>query len=226
MTLKDKVIVITGGSRGLGKELAREFFQNGAKVIITARNKKELEKTAKEIGVLSFVSDVTNEISLKKLSAFVLKKFGKIDFWINNVGIWIPHSSIENVKINDLQKAIDINVFGMIYGWRNAMFNMKKKKTGAIINIISLSGLNGRPMSSAYATSKWAARGFSESLRLALEPLHIPVIAIYQGGMKTDIFKNKKPKDYDTFMEPNYVAKKIVSNLKLKKPKIDLIISK
>ena len=226
MTLKDKVIVITGGSRGLGKELAREFFQNGAKVIITARNKKELEKTAKEIGVLSFVSDVTNEISLKKLSAFVLKKFGKIDFWINNVGIWIPHSSIENVKIKDLQKAIDVNVFGMIYGSRIAISAMKKKKTGAIINIISLSGLNGRPMSSAYATSKWAARGFSESLRLALEPLHIPVIAIYQGGMKTDIFKNKKPKDYDTFMEPNYVAKKIVSNLKLKKPKIDLIISK
>src|SRR3989344_966234 len=226
MTLQDKVIVITGGSRGLGKELARDFFQNGAKVIITARNKKELDITAKEIGVLSFVSDVTNENSLKKLSAFVLKKFGKIDFWINNVGIWIPHSSIENVKINDLQKAIDINVFGMIYGSRTAMSTMKKKKTGAIINIISLSGLNGRPMSSAYATSKWAARGFSESLRLALEPLHIPVIAIYQGGMKTDIFKNKKPKDYDTFMEPNYVAKKIVSNLKLKKPKIDLIISK
>ena len=226
MTLQDKVIVITGGSRGLGKELARDFFQNGAKVIITARNKKELDITAKEIGVLSFVSDVTNENSLKKLSAFVFKKFGKVDFWINNAGIWIPHSSIENVKIKDLQKAIDVNVFGMIYGSRTSMSLMKKQKKGTIVNIISLSGLNGRPMSSAYATSKWAARGFSESLRIALEPLHIPVIAVYQGGMKTDIFKNKKPKDYNTFMNANYVAKKIISNLELKNPKMDLIISK
>src|SRR3989344_9483210 len=138
MTLQDKVIVITGGSRGLGKELARDFFQNGAKVIITARNKKELDITAKEIGVLSFVSDVTNENSLKKLSAFVLKKFGKIDFWINNVGIWIPHSSIENVKINDLQKAIDINVFGMIYGSPPPVLSTNKKKTKTIkkINIL------------------------------------------------------------------------------------------
>lgn len=226
MVLKDKVVVITGGSRGLGKELAQEFFQNGAKVIITARDKKKLYATAKEIGVVPFVANVTNENSIKKLSVFSVKKFGKIDFWINNAGIWIPHTSIENVKIKDIQKAIGVNVFGMIYGSKSVMSVMKKQKKGTIINIISLSGLNGRPMSSAYAISKWAARGFSESLRLALKPFYVSVIAIYQAGMKTDIFKNHRPKDYDTYMEASYVAKKIVNNLKLKNPKIDFIISK
>lgn len=226
MEIENKVVVITGASRGLGKELAREFSKNGAEVIITARNKKELTMAAKEINACPIVADVTNENSVKKLSAFVIKKFGKIDIWVNNAGIWIPHSSIENVKVEDVQKAIDVNVFGMIYGSRTAMSTMKKQGKGVIVNIISLSGLNGRPQSSAYATSKWAARGFSESLRLALKPFHIPVLAVYQAGMKTDIFKDKKPADYGTYMDPNYVAKKIVGNLKLKSPKLDLIISK
>ena len=88
-----------------------------------------------------------------------------------------------------------------------------------------MSSLVGRPLSSIYASSKWAARGFTDSLRLALEPENISVIAIHPGGIKTKIFGNFVPQGYENWMEPAYVAKKIIQNLKRGKPKAEIVIN-
>lgn len=224
--LKNKIVVITGGSKGLGKALACAFLGEQAKVVINSHSKKELEKIAKEIGAVSFVGDVDNENDMKKLADFAVKKFGKIDIWINNVGIGMGHMPIEKVDSKEAHEVMEVNFFGMFYGSRSAMKYMKKQKHGTIINMLSSRSIIPSPLSSVYSSSKWAARGFTEALRVALKPAHVLVVAVYPSGMKTGFFGKIKPKGYENYMEPSFVAGKIVQNFKHSKPKEELIIEK
>jgi len=226
MNLKNKVIVITGASKGLGKALAVVFCNEGAKVIINAQSKRELSDASKETGALQCVGDVTKETDMKRLGNFAIKKYGKIDVWINNAGITTPRSPIEDIDIKLAHKVMEVNFFGTLYGSRVAMKIMKKQTSGTIINIISKGSLNGRPLSALYSSTKWAVRGFTLSLRLALKPEHIFVLAVHPGGIKTTIFGKNKPAEYKDWMEPSYVATKIIQNLKKKKPKEEIIIDK
>ncbi len=226
MILKNKVIVITGGSKGLGKALAQVLSAEQAKVIISARSAKELKQASLETGALSLVADITKEKEMEKLAAFAIKKYGRLDIWINNAGVWFPQSPIEEIDVKSAHGVFEVNFFGTLYGSRAAMKIMKKQKRGTILNIISRSALRGRPLSAIYASSKWAVRGFTELLREYLEPENVSVLAAYPAGFKSTIFKNKKPAGYDDWMEPAYVAKKIVQNLKREKPKEEMVISK
>lgn len=226
MDLKNKVVVITGSTKGLGKALALGFLNEKAKVVINARSKKEVEKASKEIGVMGYVGDVAKEADMQKLATFAIKKFKKIDIWINNAGIILPYSPIEKINPKKAHNVVEVNFFGTFYGSRSAMKSMQKRKQGTIINIISNSALTGRPLSSVYSSSKWAVRGFTQALRLALDPENISVVGVYPGGIKTTIFGKVKPMGYDEWMEPSYVAKKIIQNLKSKKVREELVIEK
>ncbi|MDD5068186.1 MAG: SDR family NAD(P)-dependent oxidoreductase [Candidatus Pacebacteria bacterium] len=222
--MKDKVVVITGGSRGFGRALAEVFIARGAKVIISSRDKKELEETADEIKATSVVADVTKEKEILNLRDEAVKRFGKIDYWINNAGIWFCFSTIEELDIPKVHDLMEVNLFGTMYGSRAALIQMKDQGFGTIVNIISVSGLRGRAKSSGYAATKYAVRGFTESLREACKETPIKVIAVYPGGMKTEIFHDKKPSDYDKFMDVESVAERTVMNLEAENPKEDLII--
>lgn len=230
MDLKNKVVVITGASKGLGKALASEFLNEDAKVIVNARSKKGLEEVKKELGVVTFVGDVTKEKDMQKLADFAVKKFKKIDLWINNAGITMPYSSIEKINARQAHKVMEVNFFGTFFGARSAMKYMKKQKYGTIVNIISIRSLVPHPLSAVYSSSKWAVRGFTEVLHTTLKPENISVIAVHPGGIKTNLYDRFKPKfkpvDYDNRMEPSYVAQKIIQNLKLKKPREEIIIKK
>jgi NADP-dependent 3-hydroxy acid dehydrogenase YdfG len=225
MNLKNKVVVITGASKGLGKALASAFLDEQAKVIANARSKKELQSVSKEIKVITYAGNVANETEMKKLANFAVNKFKKIDVWINNAGITLPQSSIEEINPREAHKVMEVNFFGTFYGSRAAMKDMKKRKQGTIINIVSMSSLVGRPRSSLYSSTKWAVRGFTEALRMALKSENISVIAVHPGGIKTTIFGKFKPAGYDNWMKPEYVAGKIIQNLKLEKPKTELIVN-
>lgn len=226
MKLTNKTVVITGGSRGLGELLATAFRKEKANVIICAKNTKILLATAKKIGAIPFIADVSMENDVKSLARFVIKKFGSIDIWINNAGISQDHDSIEKIDLKRGHQIIETNLFGTIYGSREAFSIMKQKKNGAIINIISTCALIGKPVSSIYSTSKWAVRGFTKALELAAKPEKIIVLSVYPSGMKTGLFGKNGRKGYDKFMEPSSVANKIMKNLKRKKPAMELIIKK
>jgi NAD(P)-dependent dehydrogenase (short-subunit alcohol dehydrogenase family) len=227
MDLKNKIVVITGGTSGLGKALAVCLLKEQAKVVINSRSKSEVQNVAKEIGAIGCIGDVTREKDMQKLAAFTFKKFGRIDIWINNAGISIPNNlPIEKIDAKKAHTVMEVNFFGTFYGSRSAMKIMKRQRHGTILNIVSMSSLFGRPLSSAYSSSKWAVRGFTEALRMALKPNNISTIAIHPGGIKTDIFGKFKPAGYDKWMEPSYVAEKIIRNLKLSKPKEEIIIKK
>lgn len=224
MILKDKVVVITGGSKGLGKAMARAFFDEGSKVVISSNNNEEIQITAKEIGVLGICADVTREEELTHLVNEVKEKFGQIDIWINNAGIWMSHDFVENFDMEQTRKMFEVNIIGTINGTRVALREMKEKGKGMIVNIISDSALYPRPMSSLYCASKWAVNGFTKSTRE--ENKNISVISVFPGPMKTEIFGENKPENFNDFMEVEYVTKKIINNLKLETPDKELVIKK
>ena len=224
--LQSKVIVITGGSQGLGKALARAFKQENAQVIISSHDKENLEKSAKELSVAHFLADVTSFDKIKQLGEYVVGKYGKIDFWINNAGIQIAPSFVEDVDVKKLHNLFEINFFGYFYGCQIALSQMKKQKSGVIININSTAGLDGKPEISAYASSKFAIKGLTESIRKEIKDLDIRILGVFPGGMQTDIYKEKYPDDLKDYMEVNTVVEKVISNLKSENPEMDLIIKR
>lgn len=224
--MNNGVAVITGGSKGLGKALAEQFIAKGYQVVICARNKDEIETTAKEIGATAFIADVTSEIDVKALADFTVSTFGRIDIWINNAGVWMRHSPVEQLDMERIRKMFEVNVFGAVSGSKYALMQMRKQDGGIIININSTSGLTGRPTSSSYAASKWALRGFTESLREECKGSNIRIISVYPGGMRTSLFDENKPGDIDSYMAPESVAQKIAENLEQENPQNELIIKR
>jgi NAD(P)-dependent dehydrogenase (short-subunit alcohol dehydrogenase family) len=222
MNLKNKVIIITGGTKGLGATLASYFVKEEARVVVCSRNEEEFKNIPEEIFCVR--ADVTKEDDLTNLLEKTIEKFGCLDIWINNAGIWLPHNKAEDFGMEKVKNMFDVNVFGLMNGSRVALRYMKEKGNGLIVNIISDSALAPRPMSSMYSSSKWAVRGFSESIRE--ENKNISVLSVYPGGMKTDIFGDNKPDTFDNFMEVGDAANIIIENLKRENPEEELIIKK
>ena len=119
---------------------------------------------------------------------------------------------------------IEINLFGTVYGSKEAIIQQKKQKSGVIINILSTSALEGRANASAYAASKFAVVGFTQSLRAEAKPFNIQVISVYPGGMRTEFFREQVPSDYEQYQDPKIVAEGILNNLKKDKVEEELIL--
>jgi len=226
MNLKEKVVVITGGSQGFGKSLASFFITEGSRVIISSHEKESLEKVAGELSCDYFSADVTSPDALKNLGEYAYNKYKAIDIWINNAGIQIAPSLVENVDIQKLHHLFEINFFGYFYGCQTALPYMKKVGDGLIININSTAGLEGKPEISAYSSSKFAIRGLTESIRKEIKDSGIRVYQVFPGGMRTEIYKEKYPSDIDEYMDADAVAEKVIENLKLESPEIDLVIKR
>ena len=230
-SLDGKVVVITGASRGLGKSLAQALAKKGAKLVISGRSEKDLKDVAKETGAIPVVADVTKEGDVIALAKAAYDKFGHIDIWINNAGLWLPKSPVGEIDMKKAHELIEVNLFGTIYGSRVAIENMKDSG-GTIVNIISTAGLQGRSGQSIYSASKHALRGFTDSIRLELAEnvdtaaAGITVIGVYPGGIKTNFFDAAKPADFDDFMSPDFVADKIIENLEKEKPETEQILKR
>jgi 3-oxoacyl-[acyl-carrier protein] reductase len=224
--LKDKVIVITGAGRGLGKALASECAKKGAKVVVSARTEKEIREIGDAVRGLAVKADVTKEKDIENLLQTTLKRFGKIDVWINNAGIWLPESPIEKMDMKRVEEVFRVNVFGLMAGSKIALSYMKEQGSGTILNIISSSALFGRNGIAPYSTSKWAARGFTECLKEETKGTHITVISAYPGGMKTNLFDEQPPNDYEKYMEVEPIAEKLIENLEKENPEQELIMKR
>jgi len=226
MNFNQKVVVVTGGSKGFGKALAKAFISEGAQVVITSTNEAELKVAAEEIGAEYFVADASSFDDTSSLANYVHEKFGKIDVWINNAGIQIAPSSVEAVNIEKLHKLFEINFFGYFYGCMAALKIMKDQGEGAIVNINSTAALSGKPGISAYVSSKFAIKGLSETIREELKDTSINLYQIFPGGMQTDIYHEKIPADIDEYMQVDYALGKVMSNFKAETPELDLVIKR
>ncbi len=227
MNLKDKNVVIIGGSQGFGRALAVGFITEGANVIIASKNPESVNKTGEEIGATSMVCDVKDEDSIKKVAQATIEEFGSIDIWINSAGVFKVFPVGENIDMNKAHEMFDINFFGSVLGSRTALINMREKG-GTIINILSSAALDATRSKNAklYAASKWALRGYVDALRVENKDNNVNILSLYPGGMKTHLHDDRLPTDFENFMEPEYVVEKVIENLKLETPEKDLIIKR
>jgi 3-oxoacyl-[acyl-carrier protein] reductase len=200
-----KVIVITGGSEGLGKLIAAKLTKNN-KVIIVAPDSSKVVAAAKSLKCDYEVCDVTDLTQMEIAVASILKKHGRIDVLINNAGIWIE-GPLEKNDPERIKKVLDVNTLGSIWFSRLVIPQMKKQKSGTIIYTISQAGLYGKAERSVYNASKWALTGFTRSLQMELGQFGIRVTGIYPGYMKTNLFKDyPKKRDFSTALDPSEVA--------------------
>jgi len=228
MNLQDQVAVVTGGAKGLGRELARQLAAKGARVMIGDRDWVALAQTASEFGVVGFTGDVTDEKQVEALAQEAMAKWGRIDLWINNAGVWLPPQPLEETDLAKARQLFDINVFGAVHGARAALRQMRIQERGTIVNIVSTTAFDGmRGASGAiYVASKYALRGFTNTLRDDLRDSSIKIIGVYPGGIKTELFTEAKPEKLDQFMAAGDVAEKIISNLELPEPLGQLILKR
>ena len=172
--IKNKVVIITGASSGLGEATALLLAKYGAKVVLAARRKERLEKIASEITsqggeALVVVADVAVQSDVERIAEETLKAYGRIDVLINNAGI-MPQATLDKLKVEEWDNMIDINVKGVLYGIAAVLPMMKKQHSGHIINLSSVAGLRvsaGR--GTVYSGTKFAVKAISEGLRIDVE---------------------------------------------------------
>lgn len=193
MRLKNKIAIITGSGRGIGKAIVLEMAKQGANVIISDINLEECQKVCKEVEkigskALAVKCDVSNEKEVKDLIKKTINKFGRIDILVNNAGIFkqIP---IEEMTEKDLGLVLDINLKGYFLCTREAVKYMKKQKRGKIINISSIAGEVGFLNSSAYCASKGGIIAMTKELALELGQYRINVNAVGPGVVETPMTK-------------------------------------
>ncbi|QQR93002.1 MAG: SDR family oxidoreductase [Candidatus Iainarchaeum archaeon] len=223
MQLEGKVIVITGASKGLGKALAQRLAKEKALLVLSARSGTLLQPLAKELDAAYFVGNVASEKDMRALADVAIQKFGKLDIWINNAGAWSPLTSIYAFDTDRAKELIETNLFGTVFGAKAATAHMLPRGEGTIINVLSTTALDGKNKSAAYGADKFGARGFTLALREEMREKNIRVIGVYPGGMRTDIFV-EKPVEYESFLDPQLVAEKIVQNLCLDTPAEELVL--
>lgn len=192
--IKDKVIIITGASSGMGEAAAKHLATLGATVVLGARRADKIEKLAKDIEqtggkVLAVQADVTNLEQVKHLVDTAVQQFGHIDVIINNAGI-MPLSPMDRLNVDEWYKMIDVNIKGVLNGIAAALPYMKEQKFGQIINTSSVAGHKVFFGSAVYSATKYAVRALTEGLRMELKPYNIRTMIVCPGAVKTELLEH------------------------------------
>lgn len=191
MKLKNKTVIITGANQGFGLEVAKHFAREGANLVLTARDFEKLTLAKKELDNITtgrvevLRSDVSSEVDNKKVAAYAIEKFGRIDVLIANAGVYGPKGPIEIVDWNEWSAAIDINLKGAVLSCISVIPNMKHHRNGKIIILSGGGATKPMPNLSAYAASKAGIVRFAETLALELEEYNIDVNTVAPGALNT-----------------------------------------
>jgi 3-oxoacyl-[acyl-carrier protein] reductase len=185
MTIEGKFVVITGGSSGIGKATATRLAQAGAKVLITGRSEERLKKAAQAIGCQWIVSDVSKPEDVDKVFQWISQHWeNRLDILINNAGLG-EFASVEETPMESYHRVFGVNIFGPIMMVKKAIPLMKEVGEGSILNVASTSSNYGFTNGSAYAASKFALRGFTQSLREELRKYNIRVFQVNPSEVTT-----------------------------------------
>lgn len=188
---RDNVVVITGASAGIGREIARQLAQSGAKLVLAAREPALLEAAAAECRSLggeatAVQTDVGESEQCRRLIEAAMESFGRIDTLVNNAGISM-HARFEDMSdIHAVDRITRINYFGSVYCTWYALPHLKRTH-GRIVGVASITGKNGVPTRTLYAGTKHAMAGFFDSLRIELRTEGVTVTMAYPGFVATDI---------------------------------------
>jgi 3-oxoacyl-[acyl-carrier protein] reductase len=189
MHLQNATVLVTGGTSGIGRGVARVLTQAGAKVAVTGRDDARLLEVARELGALAVKADVTSEADVERTYAEVLGAFGHLDVLVNNAGAgsFAPH---EDMGLDDFESIMCTTVTGAMLMARAAARHFVKRRSGNIINIGSTAALRGAANGTAYYASKFALRGMTECWRAELRPSNVRVILINPSEVMTEFAAN------------------------------------
>jgi len=201
-----KVICITGGANGLGRELTA-FFSRQSQVIIFDIDEKIIENVSKKFDCDHQICNVSDSKSVFESIKKVYKQHGRIDCFINCAGVY-SDGEIESNNPDLVKKVFEVNSLGPIYTTQALVPIFKKQKFGTIININSTAGLHPKPFNSVYHASKWALTGFSQSIQEELASFGIKIVDIHPGAMKTK-FTSGTNCDLSNALEPHQVVRTI-----------------
>jgi acetyl esterase/lipase/short-subunit dehydrogenase len=189
-----RVAVVTGAASGIGRALAQALAKRNYILALADRNEAGLEETARLVRERTtasvYVLDVADRLAVEAFAAFVLEKHGRIDVVINNAGVALS-GSVSELSVDEMQWLVNINFWGTVYGVKAFLPALQRAPDASIVNVSSAFGLVGLPGQAAYAASKFAVRGLSESLREELRG-KVHVMTVYPGGVKTNIARTSR----------------------------------
>jgi NAD(P)-dependent dehydrogenase (short-subunit alcohol dehydrogenase family) len=188
--LENRNALITGGSRGIGKEIARRFVEEGANVCLCARGEGALNETAEELRQMggraaTHVADVSDQGSVEEMVGHALAEFGALDILVNNAGVMMSKRFMD-YSFEEFDQMMRVNFYGVFHVTRAVLPSMMEQKRGKIVNMASTAGKWGSANQSAYNVSKHAVVGLTRCLALEMAPFHINVNAICPAGVEGD----------------------------------------
>ena len=200
MNFKDKVIVITGASSGIGEASAEEFAKRGANIVLVARRKDKLEKVEKSltkypVKILSVICDVSEKEQVKQMVEKVLETFPQVDVLVNNAG-FVIYGKVEELSIEDVESQMKTNYFGTIYCTKLFLPHFLKQNSGHIVNVASVGGSFGVPGIATYCATKFALLGFSEGLYHELHETNVGVTVVSPIMVRTNLFDHPSFKNF------------------------------
>ncbi|MED3965412.1 SDR family oxidoreductase [Niallia taxi] len=192
--LENKVAIITGGAGGIGKESAKRFLEEGAKVVLVDLFQDSLDQTKAELDklgeVITIQADVSQEDDVKNYVDKTVEKFGKIDVFFNNAGIEGKVAPITEQKVEDLDKVLAVNVRGVFLGLKHVLVVMKEQGYGSVINTSSVAGLSGSPNVTPYIASKHAVVGLTKATAVEVAPYKVRVNSIHPSPVNTRMMRS------------------------------------
>jgi len=213
--LAEKVAIVTGASRGIGRAISATLAREAATVVLAARSIRKLQETAEQVthagGKAEIViTDLAEEESIKNLIKVTGEKFSRLDILVNNAGV--THSAkLEETATEDWQRCIRINSRAPFILCREALPMLRKAETGYIVNIASVVGVKGHPLQSAYTASKHALRGMTISLAEELRGSNVRIHLLCPGGVDTELIKMLRPDiKKDDLMQPDEIAELVL----------------
>ena len=200
MNFKDKIIVITGASSGIGEAASEEFAKRGANLVLVARNKEKLEQVEKNLEKYSVktlvqVCDVSDKEQVKQMSEKVMETFSRIDVLVNNAG-FVIYGKVEELSIEDIESQMETNYFGTIYCTKSFLPHFLQQNSGHIVNVASVGGSFGVPGIASYCATKFAMLGFSEGLYHELHETNVGVTVVSPIMVRTSLFDHPSFKNF------------------------------
>ncbi|MBI9093085.1 MAG: SDR family oxidoreductase [Desulfobacterium sp.] len=188
MSLKGKIILVTGATSGIGMALVQRLHRLGARPVLTGRNEEKVVRLAQQIGVSGYKLDVSREKECRAVVSQIEQEQGPIHGLVNNAGIWLE-GDFEANRPQDIQKVINTNTLGTIWMSHAVLSHMLKRRAGAVVNVVSTGALYTRKGISVYSASKWAVRGFTGCLEVECAPKGVRVMGFYPGKVATNMYE-------------------------------------
>jgi len=194
MRLRDRTVIVTGASMGIGRETARVFARAGANVVLASRNAERLARAAQELQAyrgrsLAVPTDVADSQAVEAMVRRAAEEFGSVDILVNNAGLGL-YATLAEGSMENIRYLFEVNVFGALNCIRAVVPYMKQQQRGQIINVSSLAGKIAAPNEGAYAATKFALAAISDALRLELLDYGITIITVYPGPIETPFREN------------------------------------